>query len=139
MRKLLLLGLALPAFFLNTGCKMAPSQQLGDTVDAKYFEPADTSAAAMKAKHKVLTAKDTTDIPDVYYIGDQSTHKLLQLLSYPTRKHTGMYAKSRHLKVMCRADIGDVVKVTFYIRHGKDSLVSRIEKPVTAQDTADKP
>lgn len=124
------LAIASSAMFTAQGCRFAPSQDNGDTVAASEFYPIDTAALNQSKKAKMTAAQKTTekDSVDMFYIGSGSTKEKLQLVSYPSRRDTAEYYKTRHAKVKGNADIGHVVRIRFYLLHGKDSLVSGIEE-----------
>ena len=92
---------------MGTSCKFAPDQHDGDTVAA--------------------SGKDSVGI---YYVGSNSTKDLIELVSYPSRRDTMMYSKTRHIKVKGNADINHVVRVDFYLHNGKDSMVKYVEEVV---------
>jgi len=133
MKKLLYLVaafiVATIAITTTTSCKFAPNQNDGDTVAASVFYPEDTAAA-----HAKKTAKDSAaqkvivDSVGMYYIGSGSTKDQIQLVSYPSRRDTSLYNKTRHVKVKGSADIDHVVRVQFYLLNGKDSLVKYVEE-----------
>lgn len=114
----------------TTSCKFAPDQNDGDTVAASQFEPEDTTRHARKAAKKDSIMKTIVDSVDMYYVGSGSTKDRLQLLSYPSRRDTLEYGKTRHVKVKGNADINHVVRVQFYLLNGKDSLVKYVEEVV---------
>ena len=70
------------------------------------------------------------DTVGIYYVGSNSTKDLIELVSYPSRRDTMMYSKTRHIKVKGNADINHVVRVDFYLHNGKDSLVKYVEEVV---------
>lgn len=121
------------ATFAATSCRMATKPQLGDTVDAKVFEPEDTAAInkAARAKAKALAA--AKDSVDIYYIGTGSTATTVQLVSYPSRRDTALYAKGRHIKVDGNADFGHVVRARFWVSNRGDTLVTRLEEIKTEE------
>lgn len=121
------------ATFAATSCLMATKPQLGDTVDAKVFEPEDTAAInkAARAKAKALAA--AKDSVDIYYIGTGSTATTVQLVSYPSRRDTALYAKGRHIKVDGNADFGHVVRARFWVSDRGDTLVTRLEEIKTEE------
>ncbi len=121
------------ATFAATSCRMATKPQLGDTVDAKVFEPEDTAAInkAARAKAKALAA--AKDSVDIYYIGTGSTATTVQLVSYPSRRDTALYAKGRHIKVDGNADFGHVVRARFWVSDRGDTLVTRLEEIKTEE------
>lgn len=112
-----------------TSCRFAPSDNPGDTVAASVFEPVDTTSAAYKAKMRAQ--RGSTPIVDsvgMYVIGEGSSSRQVQLLSYPSRRDTLTYPKTTHYKVSGSADYGHVVRVKFWVNKSGDSLVSRIEE-----------
>lgn len=118
----------LAAIASTSGCHIPPPNNDGDTVAASEFEPYDT-AAAHRAKTAAHAAKAV--VPDsvgIYYIGDGSNKNSLQLVSYPSRRDTIVYGKTRHVRVKGSADFGCIVRVKFYVMHGTDSLVSAVEQ-----------
>lgn len=133
MKKILYLVAALVATTFitttSTSCKFAPDQNDGDTVAASEFYPEDTSAAHAKKTAKNAAAQKTiVDSVGMYYIGSGSTKDKIQLVSYPSRRDTLLYGKTRHVKVKGSADIDHVVRVDFYLLNGKDSLVKYVEE-----------
>ena len=132
MKKLLYMVAAIIAttfITTTTSCKFAPDQNDGDTVAASEFYPEDT--AALHAKKTAKTAAAQTAIVDsvgMYYIGSGSTKEHIELVSYPSRRDTLIYGKTRHVKVKGCADIDHVVRVDFYLLNGKDSLVKYVEE-----------
>ena len=115
---------------MGTSCKFAPDQHDGDTVAASEFYPEDTAAIHAKKMAAVKTGKDSVGI---YYIGSGSTKDMIQLVSYPSRRDTMIFSKTRHIKVKGNADINHVVRVDYYLLNGKDSLVKYVEE-VKAKD-----
>lgn len=124
---LAVLTTAVATLAVTSSCRFQPKDDPGDTVAAKYFEPVDTSSAAYKAKLKARkAAAPVVDSVDIFYIGEASTHRQVQLLSYPSRRDTLTYSRTSHIKVTGNADFGHVVRVKFWVSPGGDSLVSRI-------------
>lgn len=118
-----------------TSCKFAPSQDDGDTVAASEFYPEDTTALhAKKVAKNAAAQKAIVDSVGMYYIGSGSSKERLQLVSYPSRRDTLEYGKTRHIKVKGSADIDHVVRVQFYLFNGKDSLVKYVEEVQLNQD-----
>ena len=87
-----------------TSCKFAPSQNDGDTVAASEFYPEDTSALHAKKMARIKAQKSMTDSVVIYYIGSESSKEKLQLVSYPSRRDTFEYGKTRRIKVKGCAD-----------------------------------
>ncbi len=121
-------ALTLAAAFTTTGCRVPPPTDDGDTVAASVFEPEDTAvlAARRAARQKVQAAQKDSD--GIFYIGSGSTRAMLQLVSYPSKRDTIFYSKTRHVKVKGSAAIGNVVRVGFYLFNGRDSLVNYVEQ-----------
>lgn len=133
MKKILCFVAALAATTLitttSTSCKFAPDQHDGDTVAASEFYPEDTAAIhAKKKKAKMAAVKAGKDSVGIYYIGSGSTKDIIQLVSYPSRRDTMIFGKTRHVKVKGNADINHVVRVDYYLLNGKDSLVKYVEE-----------
>ena len=114
------------AMTVSTSCKMAPSDNPGDTVAASVFEPADTSAHAAKSKNDTTNIKNIKDSIDIFFVGDGSTKHNLQLVSYPSKRDTATYYKGKHLKVTGNADFGHVVRIGFYHLPTGDSIVTSV-------------
>lgn len=132
MKKILFIVPLLAIIFMAsamTGCRFAKSYEDGDTVAASVFEPEDTTIAAVKRRHAAAKAAAIVkDSADIYYVGDGSNRQFLQLVSYPSKRDTLVYGKTRHVKVKGSADFGRVVRVRFYLLNGTDSLVSGVEE-----------
>ena len=112
---------------VSTSCKMAPRQELGDTVAASEYDIwSDTASAHLAAKKKVKAAALVKDSTDIFIVGEGSTRDKLQLISYPSHRDTFLYHKARHIKVSGNAEIGNIVKITFYVRASGDSLVNKV-------------
>ena len=125
MRKILYLCMPVIAFSLmTTSCRMAPKEELGDTVAAKVFEPIDTAALHRKQAAKMKNIKDSADI---FYVGPATDQKSLQLISYPSRRDTLTMGRTRHIKRSGSTDIGNIVRIALWTKD-KDTLVSRIEE-----------
>ena len=85
----------------------------------------------LKASLQGAKAADTTFVADsvgLYYIGSGSTREFIQLVSYPSRRDTTVYGKTRHIRVKGSAEINNVVRVKYYLLNGKDSLVKEVEQ-----------
>ena len=117
----------------TTSCKFAPDQNDGDTVAANEVYPEDTAALHAKKTAKTAAAqKAIVDSVGMYYIGSGSTKEHIELVSYPSRRDTLIYGKTRHVKVKGCADIDHVVRIQFYLLNGKDSLVKYVEEVTTS-------
>lgn len=121
-----LAGLMLLAM-LPTGCRMAPNDQPGDTVAASAFAPVDTAALNRKAR-LAQRQKPVKDSLDIFYVGEGSTKGELQLISYPSRRDTIAYGKTRHVKRSGNTDFGHIVRVKLWISDRGDTLVQRVEE-----------
>ncbi|HCC88198.1 MAG TPA: hypothetical protein DEQ17_08470 [Prevotella sp.] len=131
MRKIFyLLLLAIAVSQVPSACKMAPSNDPGDTVAASVFAPLDTAAINRKARAKAAMLAKAKDSVDIFYIGSGSTKQRLQLVSYPSRRDTLEYGKARHIKRSGSTDVGSVVRVAFWVS-GTDSLVKSVEQQPT--------
>lgn len=131
MRKILYLLLLVAVVGLfPTACKMAPVDNPGDTVAASEFAPPDTAAINRRARAEVAKLAKVKDSVDIFYIGSGSTKQQLQLVSYPSRRDTLEYGKTRHLKRSGSTDVGSVVRVAFWVSEG-DSLVKSVEQQLS--------
>lgn len=128
MRKssFIFLLIALP-LLLAEGCRMAPSQNNGDTVAASEFYPPDTAALRAAQAKAGKTVAPIVDSADIFTIGPASTRHEIQLVSYPSHRDTAIFSKARHIKVKGNADIGRTVRIKFYVTDKGDSLVTRVE------------
>ncbi|MGI6242159.1 MAG: hypothetical protein ACOYJK_01250 [Prevotella sp.] len=127
MRKIfLLVFMVVITALASTSCRMAPSNNLGDTVEAKYFEPYDSTIHDTAAAKKQLVI--IQDSLDIYVIGPASTASQVQLLSYPSRRDSMVYTKGKHIKVIGNADFYHVVRAKFWISEAGDTLVTRLEE-----------
>ena len=115
---------------LFTSCHFAKSYNDGDTVAASVFEPEDTSTKVHGSDTLKKTNNPIIDSIGMYYVGTGSTKQFLQLVSYPSRRDTLVYGKTRHVKVKGSADFDNVVRVKFYLLNGKDSLVCSVEQVI---------
>lgn len=136
MKKILFVLLAMilaTMIGMTTVSCFAPSYKDGDTVAASEFEPTDTSLLSKKKLADSIRLGGKSAVVDsvgIYYVGTGSTKQFLQLVSYPSRRDTLVYGKTRHVKVKGSADFNSVVRVKFYLLNGKDSLVSAVEQVV---------
>lgn len=114
-----------------TSCRFAASYHDGDTVAAAVFEPEDTSTVTVP-KHSTQHAAQAVveDSAGMFYVGTGSTRQFLQLVSYPSKRDTLVYGKTRHVRVKGSADFNNVVRVRFYVLNGKDSLVCYVEQVI---------
>lgn len=137
MKKLLYVVAAIVATTMGistSSCKFAPNQNDGDTVAASEFYPEEPIVkCSMKADSDTVDMENIVDSVGMYYIGSGSTKELIELVSFPSRRDTFLYSKTRHIRVKGCADIGHVVRVQYYLLNGKDSLVKYVEE-VTANN-----
>lgn len=110
--------------FCISGCKMAPSNNNGDTVAASVFTPVDTARFHKLAVKEHKAIKDSTDI---FIVGNASDRHNLQLITYPTQRDTLTFARAHHIKVRGNADFGHIVRIKFYI-NGTDTLISNVDE-----------
>jgi len=87
------------AMTVSTSCKMAPSDNPGDTVAASVFEPIEAGSHVAKSKNDTTNIKNSKDSTDIFFVGEGSTKHNLQLVSYPSKKDTATYYKGKHLNV----------------------------------------
>lgn len=129
MKTLLLFAACIAALSLTTiSCRFANSPTLGDTIAASVFQPADTTMINKKVRTRQHVVTQIVDSVGLYYIGSGSTREFIQLVSYPSRRDTTVYGKTRHIKVKGSAEINNVVRVKYYLLNGKDSLVREVEQ-----------
>ena len=118
--------ICIAAMTVSTSCKMASSDNPGDTVAASVFEPVDTSSHVAKSKNNTANIKNIKDSTDIFFVGEGSTKQNLQLVSYPSKRDTTTYYKAKHLKVTGNADFGHVVRIGFYHLPSGDSIVTSV-------------
>ena len=136
MKKLLIFfSMLLLVAVANTSCRMAPSNNPGDTVAASEFNPIDTTVLNRKAR-AYAKSHPVKDSIDIFYVGDGSTSQKIQLVSYPSHRDTVVYGKTSHIKRSGNTDVGHVVRIKLWISNKGDSLVQRIEE--VKQDNAAK-
>ena len=78
------------------------------------------------------------DSTDIFYVGEGSTRRELQLVSYPSRRDTVVRFKARHIRVEGRADVGSVVRITLWASHRGDTVVKEV-KVIPAEDITPAP
>ena len=122
--------IALCIAYTFTGCHFAASHIDGDTIASYVFEPEDTMSSARVNRNDTTKSVQVVDSVGIYYVGTGSTRQFLQLVSYPSRRDTLVYGKTRHIKVRGNADFNNIVRVKFYLLNGKDSLVCAVEQVV---------
>ena len=140
MRKLLLFAIVMViASVASVSCRMAPSNELGDTLAASVFEPEDTttvrevaevepdSAALEEAARALASIVDSTDM---FVVGAETNRQWIQLLSYPSRRDTALYGKGQHFKATGSTEPGTVVRVKFYTLPSGTRIVTRTEQVI---------
>lgn len=140
MRKLLLFAIVLvTASVCSVSCRMAPNEQLGDTLAASVFEPEDTmkgrevvevepdSAALEEAARALASIVDSTDI---FVVGAETNRQWIQLLSYPSRRDTTLFGKGQHFKATGSTEPGTVVRVKFFALPSGTRIVTRTEQVI---------
>ena len=140
MKKLLFIFACIVApLCVSTSCRMAPSDQLGDTLAASVFEPEDTtkslqadvvepdSAALEEAARALASIVDSTDM---FVVGAETNRQQIQLLSYPSRRDTTLYGKGLHFKATGSTEPGTLVRVKFYALPSGTRIVTRTEQVI---------
>ena len=140
MRKLLLSAIVLvTASVCSVSCRMAPNEQLGDTLAASVFEPEDTmkgrevvevepdSAALEEAARALASIVDSTDI---FVVGAETNRQWIQLLSYPSRRDTTLFGKGQHFKATGSTEPGTMVRVKFFALPSGTRIVTRTEQVI---------
>ena len=84
--------------------------------------------AALAAPPHITTTLTSSKISPDHQYHDTLPHHIIQLVSYPSRRDTMIFGKTRHVKVKGNADINHVVRVDYYLLNGKDSLVKYVEE-----------
>lgn len=127
MKKLLFSILIIAAAYTVGGCRMAPSNDNGDTVAAKEFYPPDTTLLHKKRVAKARALANAKDSTDIFYVGPESNKQRMQLISYPSRRDTIIRGRTTHFHVTGNADVGHVVRIKIWVSDKGDSLVQRVE------------
>ena len=119
-------------------CRMAPKDNPGDTVASAEFYPPDTTQINRHRKPDSTAVAQRADSTDVFYVGEGSTRRELQLVSYPSRCDTVVRYKARHIRVEGRADVGSVVRIKLWASHRGDTVVKEV-KVIPAEDITPAP
>ena len=139
MRKLLFFAVVvLIASMASVSCRMAPNEQLGDTLAASVFEPEDTTTIVVVAaepdsaalEEAALALANIVDSTDVFVVGAETNRQWIQLLSYPSRRDTALYGKGQHFKATGSTEPGTVVRVKFYALPSGTRIVTRTEQVI---------
>ena len=133
-----LLLLPVTSAFFAGSCRMAPKDNPGDTVASAEFYPPDTTQINRHRKSDSTAVAQRADSTDVFYVGEGSTRRELQLVSYPSRRDTVVRFKARHIRVEGRADVGSVVRIKLWASHRGDTVVKEV-KVIPAQNTTPTP
>ena len=119
-------------------CRMAPKDNPGDTVASAEFYPPDTTQINRHRKSDSTAVAQRADSTDIFYVGEGSTRRELQLVSYPSRRDTVVRFKARHIRVEGRADVGSVVRITLWASHRGDTVVKEV-KVIPAENVTSAP
>ena len=133
-----LLLLPVTSAFFASSCRMAPKDNPGDTVASAEFYPPDTTQINRHRRADSAVVALRPDSTDVFYVGEGSTRRELQLVSYPSRRDTVVRYKARHVRVEGRADVGSVVRITLWASHRGDTVVKEV-KVIPAQNITPTP
>ena len=119
-------------------CRMAPKDNPGDTVASAEFYPPDTTQINRHRRADSAVVALRPDSTDVFYVGEGSTRRELQLVSYPSRRDTVVRYKARHIRVEGRADVGSVVRIKLWASHRGDTVVKEV-KVIAAENITSAP
>ena len=133
-----LLLLPVTSAFFAGSCRMAPKDNPGDTVASAEFYPPDTTQINRHRKSDSTAVAQRADSTDIFYVGEGSTRRELQLVSYPSRRDTVVRFKARHIRVEGRADVGSVVRIKLWASHRGDTVVKEV-KVIPAQNITPTP
>ena len=78
------------------------------------------------------------DSINVFYVGEGSTRRELQLVSYPSRRDTIVRRKARRIRVEGRADVGSIVRIKLWASHRGDTVVKEV-KVIAAENITSAP
>ena len=133
-----LLLLPVTSAFFAGSCRMAPKDNPGATVASAEFYPPDTTQINRHRRADSTAVAQRADSTDIFYVGEGSTRRELQLVSYPSRRDTVVRFKARHIRVEGRADVGSVVRITLWASHRGDTVVKGV-KVIPAQNITPTP
>ena len=119
-------------------CRMAPKDNPGDTVASAEFYPPDTTQINRHRRADSTVVTQRPDSTDLFYVGEGSTRRELQLVSYPSRCDTVVRYKARHIRVEGRADVGSVVRIKLWASHRGDTVVKEV-KVIPAENVTSAP
>ena len=133
-----LLLLPVTSAFFAGSCRMAPKDNPGDTVASAEFYPPDTTQINRHRRADSTVVTQRPDSTDLFYVGEGSTRRELQLVSYPSRRDTVVRYKARHIRVEGRADVGSVVRIKLWASHRGDTVVKEV-KVIAAENITSAP
>ena len=97
-------------------CRMVPKDNPGDTVASAEFYPPDTTQINRHRRVDSTVVTQRPDSTDLFYVGEGSTRRELQLVSY----------------------VGSVVRITLWASHRGDTVVKEV-KVIPAQNITPTP
>ena len=133
-----LLLLPVTSAFFAGSCRMAPKDNPGDTVASAEFYPPDTTQINRQRRADSTAVARRPDSINVFYVGEGSTRRELQLVSYPSRRDTIVRRKARRIRVEGRADVGSIVRIKLLASHRGDTVVKEV-KVIAAENITSAP
>lgn len=133
-----LLLLPVTSAFFAGSCRMAPKDNPGDTVASAEFYPPDTTQINRLHRADSTAMARRPDSINVFYVGEGSTRRDLQLVSYPSRRDTIVRRKARRIRVEGRADVGSIVRIKLLASHRGDTVVKEV-KVIAAENITSAP
>ena len=133
-----LLLLPVTSAFFAGSCRMAPKDNPGDTVASAEFYPPDTTQINRLHRADSTAVARRPDSINVFYVGEGSTRRELQLVSYPSRRDTIVRRKARRIRVEGRADVGSIVRIKLLASHRGDTVVKEV-KVIAAENITSAP
>lgn len=133
-----LLLLPVTSAFFAGSCRMAPKDNPGDTVASAEFYPPDTTQINRLHRADSTAVARRPDSINVFYVGEGSTRRELQLVSYPSRRDTIVRRKARRIRVEGRADVGSIVRIKLWTSHRGDTVVKEV-KVIAAENITSAP
>ena len=133
-----LLLLPVTSAFFAGSCRMAPKDNPGDTVASAEFYPPDTTQINRQRRADSTAVARRPDSINVFYVGEGSTRRELQLVSYPSRRDTIVRRKARRIRVEGRADVGSIVRIKLWASHRRDTVVKEV-KVIAAENITSAP
>lgn len=133
-----LLLLPVTSAFFAGSCRMTPKDNPGDTVASAEFYPPDTTQINRQRRADSTAVARCPDSINVFYVGEGSTRRELQLVSYPSRRDTIVRRKARRIRVEGRADVGSIVRIKLLASHRGDTVVKEV-KVIAAENITSAP